>query len=365
MGIDISAAEVAGSLTWEPIVSSWLGTRWLADIPVAGGSVAWSTRREIPGSLDLTVPKFAPSHPGMPAQDWLPVGENHPLAAMGQVLSVSIRVSTLVSGRSWLIPQGRMLITESSEEAGRIRVQGESLTRYIVGDRFPSPMATRPGGTLKSEVRRLVPPQLGVSFDRWLEDRWVPTLSWDESRIAALAALAKAWPARLREDGVGIIRFLTPLAYSGHPDVTLTDGVNGTVVSAYRTQTRDGIHNAVVARGQETDSERPAVQAEAMQQTGPYAVDRFGVERKFFSSPLLTTIAAVEKAAATVLADSIRPARTIPVVAAPDPRIQLDSKIEIVTDAGLPTERRRMGWVSGYQMPLTPAESMRIDVEEA
>lgn len=362
----LTGREVVGALTWEPVVSSWLGSQWLGDVPAVAGSVTWSSRREVPGSLDMRVPAWAPEHEGGPFRSWVPdtYDYDHPLAAMGQVLTVGVRVSTTLSLRSWIIPQGRFLISETAEDADGVQVQGLSLTQRIVGDRFPSPMSTRAGGTLASEARRLVPASMSLMIHPDLRDRDVPSMSWDESRIQSLSDLAKAWPARLREDMEGTIRFLPPLPDTVTPVLTLTDGEGGTVVSAYTSQSREGVYTSVVARGQDTDPERPAFQGEAIQQSGPYAADRYGLERRFFASPLLTSQDAAEKAARTVLADSIRPARTVPVVMASDPRIEVDDPIRIITDAGTPRQRERYGWVSGIQMPLTWRDPvMRVDVE--
>ena len=350
-----SDAEVAGALTWEPVVSSWLGPQWLGDVPVAGGSVTWSTRREVPGSLELEVPRVTDG-----PTDWLPDGPAHPLAHFGQVLVVSLRVSTLVSGRSETIPYGRFLIQKWEDAGGSVRVSGVSLSQRIVDDRFVSPTPTRSGGTFASEVRRIVPASLGVAVDPGLEDRLVPAMSWDEDRMAATLELGKAWPARVREDMSGVVRYLPPLEATS-PVLTLTDGVGGTVVDAYPSGTREGVHNVVVARGQDSDdSGVPAIQAIAEQTTGPYSVHTYGRVVRFFSSPLIGTTGAAANTATTLLADELRPASTLPVTMAPDPRVELDDLIEIRTDRGTV---RRWGFVSGIQVPLTPDSDMRADVE--
>ena len=70
---------------------------------------------------------------------------------------------------------------------------------------------------------------------------------------------SKSYAARVREDMDGIVRFLPMLGESTSPDLYLADlGVTGTVASAYLSGSREGIYNAVVARGESAPDE-PAI----------------------------------------------------------------------------------------------------------
>lgn len=355
----LTAAEVAGTLTWEAVVSSWHGSRLLAsDIPVAGGSVAWSTRRDVPGSVDLEVPRT--STVDGRRYDWLPRSADHPLSYHGQVLAVSLRVGTLVSRRVETIPYGRFMVTDFEDTGATVRISGVSLAQRIVEQRFASPTPTRSSGTFASELRRIVPASLGVRT-AGMVDRPVPAMSWDEDRMAAVREVADAWPALVREDMSGTIVFRPPLGDAVEPVLHLTDlGVAGTVASAYRSGKRDGIYTSVVARGQETDEAGlPTLQGEATQYGGDYGVETFGLVRRFFSSPLITSLGAAHASARTILASSILPATTLPVACTPDPRIELDDLVAVTSDG-----HTSWGWVSGLQMPLTPEPTMRVDIEQ-
>lgn len=359
--IDLTSEELS-ALVIEPVVSSWLGARWLGDVPVHSGSVTWSARREVQGSLDLVVPRLAASRDGEDQRDWLPDRDpTHALSHHGQVLTVGIRVSTVVTERSWLRPLGRFLITGWEDQGGEVAVKGVSVAgQKIVSDRFTSPTPTLAGGTFASELRRLTPPDLGVVIDSRLTDRGVPRMSWPESRMDAIAEICRAWPALLREDGDGVLRVLAPLGDWTAPTVTLTDGVGGTVVEAYPTGSREGVYTVVVARGQDSDDAGiPAYQGIAEQTGGPYDTGTYGRVVRFYSSPLITSQAAAEKSAATLLRDEIQPATALPVTCASDPRIDLDTPVTILTD------RARHGWVAGFTMPLTHAGDMTLDVELA
>lgn len=345
-----------GAVIWEPVVSSWLGGECLAEtVPVDGGSVSLSANREVHGGLDLVVPRH------WRGRSWVPgIDDRHPLARFGQVLHVSIRVTGVVSGKSWDFRRGTYLVTDWDADAGAVRVTGESMLRKVVDARLRTPTATRAGGTLVSELKRLVTPYMGLVIDPALTDRAVPKMSWGESRIDAVKEIVAAWPARMREDPFGNLRILPPLGEVPTPLATLTDGERGTVVSAYQSDTRDGTFNVVVARGQQEDDQgRPAFQQVAQVTTGPLAVGTYGEVTTFLSTPLLNSLAACSAAARTHLANVTRPARTIPVTLAPDPRWELDDSAAVQADDAL-----HWGFVSGAQIPLTTGDGdMRLDVE--
>ena len=346
---------LAGALTWQPTVSSWYGGRWLADVPVESGQVTWSTRSEVPGVLSLGVPRLAGG------RDWSPGrGETHPLARMGQELIVTLTVGSPISGRSWARRLGQFLVISTETVGGHVQVLGRSLTQRLEDDRLTGPMPIRAGATLASEARRLVPPRLGLVTDG-LTDRAAPQITWGESRIDALQEIARAWPGRLRETAEGQIALLPPLPPTPTPVVVLRDGEGGTVVGAPRTSTREGVYNRVVVRGTDSDdSGRPTVQVVRDHTVGALATHgEYGPVTRFFSSPLITTYAAAETTAETMLADSIRPSTTLPVTLAPDPRLELDDPARIITEDGDDT-----GFISGLTIPLTVSDGdMRIDVE--
>ena len=349
--------EVAGALFWEPLVSSWLGGVWLADVPVSGGSVTWSIRREVPGSVTLSVPR-------KDGRNWSPSNDpGHPLSHHGQVLRVAIRVTTLVSRRVVVIPVGVFRIVGWDVDGENVSVTGVSMFRLIENARLRAPSAPRDGGTLESELRRLTPSSMGVLVHDDLTDRACPSMTWGESRMDAVREIVAAWPGRLRETMSGQLSVLPPLEDVPSPVLYLHHGEGGTVVSSYPSGSDDGLYNVVVARGTESDDAgAPLIQAEAEQTTGPLAVDNFGEKVRFFASPLIVTQSAADTAARSMLADSVRQSLTLPVVAASDPRVELDDAAEVIDEDGA----RYWGYVSGYTLPLrATGGDMRLDIEVA
>ncbi|WP_172121319.1 hypothetical protein [Actinomyces faecalis] len=362
--VQVPAGVLAGAHSWAPRVDSWLGTTWLGQVPVGSGSVSWSASQQVQGSLSLTVPRVASAGEDADARDWRPVDLTSPLACAGQVLHVSVTVGSLVTGQSWAVPLGRFLVTEWEADDQTVKVSGRSLLHRLEEDRLTTPTAPRVGGTLATELRRLVGTHMGVIIDPALADRRCPSMSWGESRIDAVYEIADAWPARLREGQDGILYVLPPAA--GGQARVMSDGAEGTVIGAPSAARRDGVYNRVVARGQDiTDSGAPAFQAVADQTTGPLSVSGpYGVVTKFFSSPLITSQSVAEKTAASMLATSVRRQVTVPVTHVPDPTISLDETVELVTQATAGTELiRRTGTVASVEVPLGWSETARTDVE--
>lgn len=95
-----------------------------------------------------------------------------------------------------------------------------------------------------------------------------------------------------------------------------------------------------------------------MDPTGPYRP-----VPKFFASPLLMNEAQCRSAAVKMRDEAVRGTRIRKVTIAPDPRIDLDDAIEIITGYGTSREFREVGYVTGYDLPLTVADGpSRIDV---
>lgn len=349
---------MAGFPGWRCVVSSWRGGTLLhASVPVSRGHVVAKVGQSLTQRLTMTVPRWD----GM---DWRPNSDAHPLARYGQELQVSLVVESAVSDEEWETRVGRFLITDWDNDDPRyVVVTAEGLLRRAADDKLTSPMQPRPGGTLVSEARRLLPVGMSAAFDPALTDRACPTgMSWSEDRLAALQEIADAWPARLRTDEWGQVQFLAPLPAVPSPVLTLTDGERGTLVAAPRSDTREGAYNRVVARSAAPD--RADIQAVSEITSGPMSVTGpYGPVTRIFASPLITTPGQALASAQNLVRSSALPTQTIPVVAASDPRVDLGDAVDVVQDAGTDDESHTWGWVTGYDLPLTVADGdMRIDV---
>lgn len=318
------------------------------------GRLTVSASQAIPERLELTVPRWD-------GRDWRPgVDPEHPLARFGQELQVSIRAGSSATTQTWETRVGRFLVTDWNDAAGggAVHVSASGLLRRVQDDRLTAPSQPGSSATLLSEARRLLPPGMSASFDAALVDRACPAgMSWSEDRLAALQEIADAWPALLRTDEWGQVSFRPPLPATPSPVLNFADGVRGTVVSAPRSDTRDGAYSRVVARSSNTAT--ADVQAIADQASGPTRTDGpYGAVTRVWSSPLLRDGTEALAAAQTMLRNSTLPAQILPVTCAPDPRIDLGDAVEVIFDG-----ERTWGWVVGYDLPLTVDDGpMRVDV---
>lgn len=363
----IPADALSSAFSWDARVDSWLGRTWLGQVPVKAGSVTWTTSQQVQGTLSLTVPRIGAAGQDEDSRDWTPLAPDSPLAAMGQVLHVQVTVASLVSTDRWDVPLGRFLITQWEVGETDIRVTGKSLLQRLEDDRLTSPTVPYSGGTLASELRRLVGGHMGVIVSDALTNRACPSMSWGESRIDAVYELTDAWPARLREGPDGVLYVLPPIpSITERPETTLTDGEAGTVIGVTRQGSRNGIFNRIVARGQEQDDAgQPRFQAIVDQTTGPLRTSGpYGVITKFFSSPLITSESAAFDSAVTMLATSVRQKTTVPVTHAPNPTLTLDTPVELITatiDGA--AEINQWGIVTSTEIPLVYSGTSRSDVE--
>lgn len=349
---------INGAAIWGVRASAWRGGQLLAEsIPLTSGRLTADVSLAVPERVSFTVPRWD-------GRDWAP-GEDvdHPLARYGQYVQLAIVMTSTLTGFEYETQLGRFYIQDWQYDSARglVNVEALGVLQRAAEDRLPSPLAPRSGGTLVSEFRRLLPSGLAVAIDPSLTNRGCPrSMEWSEDRLAALYEIADAWPARLRTDQWGQVALLPTLPEVPTPVVTLKDGKGGTVVGTARTDSRDQAYNRVVVRASNTDAPNKApIQAVVDQATGPMRVGGpYGVVTKFWSSPLITTAVQARLSGTTMLANSLRPSRTIPVTLAPDPRLDLDDPVEVISEGS-----RDWGYITGYDLPLTVSDgAMRVDV---
>jgi hypothetical protein len=341
-------------------VSSWLGGELLAaQVPIESGRVTAKADQDVPEKLTFRVPRYAAQIEGGDVVDWRPgTNARAPLARFGQQVDLTIIVRSVATAEVWETRIGRYQILDwKDDDGGTINVTAEGMLARPRDDKLTA--VTAPTGTLIAEVRRLLPAGMGASFDQALVDRPCPaSMSWSEDRLGALQEIAAAWPALLRTDAWGQVRFNAPLPAVPTPVLTLTDGARGTLITAPRSDSRKDAFNVVVATSSASD--RADVFGVAEIASGPMSVNGpYGRVVKRWSSPLLDSKTTAVAAARTMLDNSTRPAQSVPVTLAPDPRIDLDDPVAVKRG----DDWVLWGWVTGYDLPLTATGGdMRIDV---
>lgn len=340
------SSVLASSAQWDVQVASWQGTSLrAASVPIVSGVWSADASRQVPDSLDLRVPRGA-------VDEWVPGADtSHPLARYGQTLTATVVVTDVTGQSSWRTQVGQAVIQEwSADDPGDVQVTAAGVLQRVADDRLPAPTSPAAGATLAGEFRRLISGGIPVEIAGLTDRAAASSFTWDEDRLAALYDIADAWPALLAVTARGGVRLSAPLpATFPGPVLTWTDGEGGTVVSAPRSDTRDDAYNAVVARGSSASTTAAMISAEVKVTSGPMATTGpYGVVRRFYSSPLLTTTGQAELAAQSILATAMRPSRTVTVTCAPDPRVELHDPVRAVRGG-----QTFDGWVVAYRLPLT------------
>ena len=355
------ADVLAGAAGWAPTGASWLdGTLLAESIPIIGGRLSSVRSSKVPETLTFTVPETVDGF------SWVPDSPTHPLARFGQQIDLGIDVLAPVTGEinHWRLGRYRVHNWEHDDLAASVTVTCLGVLSRAQEARFLVPETPRVDGTLGSEFRRLMVPGVSVSVDGGLVDRYCPqSFQWPQERIDALYEIADAWPARICTDQWGTVNLLAPLPAVPVPLFFLTDGEGGTLVSAPRSDTREGLSNVVVCTSSATDSTALSpIRAVAEITSGPLAVTEdgtgYGRVVRYFSSPVIATQPQAQASANTILAESSRSAVVCTVHCAPDPRVALDDPVS-VTRAG----NTYWGFVVALELPLTiDGGLMRIDV---
>ena len=343
------AAEVVGSHRATFRVEVWRGTELLADaVPVENADLTGDDGASVPHELTLSIPAG-------PGREWDPTGDPfHPLSPFGQRVFAR-RGIVYADGTEELLGLGWFLITSSTPDplGLGIQVRAKGLEQLLEDSKFQRPVQAV--GTFEQEVHRLARGFLPIAArDPALVDRAVPSsVIHEDNRMAALIKLAAAWPARFVVDPRGVLRLLPPVPeLPGTPVVELHTGERG-IVAEWQTSTeRSELYNAVFARGEDPNNSELVVEGIAWDDdpaSPTYYGGPFGERPLEYASPLLTTEAACQAAAATMLAKRLRRQRVAEVTIVPDPRLELGDWIEVDT----PTVSG-VGRIAGMKFPVNP-----------
>jgi hypothetical protein len=320
----------SGTFTYYVRAQAWLGDQLLAeDVPLAGGTEDSDLTLNVPERLTLEVPRLADD------TDWTPTFDEHPLAANGQTLKLSLGVGMGRDGIAWF-QRGEYLIQSAEESDDVVKVVAVGLLALVDEAKFVTPF--QPTGTIGSTLRALMEPAVTVDLDDAPADRAVPvsSINWDADRLGAVGELLDAWPAVLRMHPQGYAEILADVAPTVSVRSFTNDPATGTIVTAAGATSRDGGFNVVVATGYAADGAE--VRGVAQVESGPWA---FGVGTANplpvpfgYSSPLISTNAQAAAAARTVLRRKMRQSvlRAFTITCPPDPTIQLGDPVDVTTD---------------------------------
>lgn len=417
--------QLSSAASWGSRVSSWLGSTLLAgDIPILGGRVVATGTAKVPERVNFSVP--ATTVEAGRTVDWLPRDVGAPLARFGQVVDITIVAEGMDSriGRflinKWTEQEDGSIQVEAlgmlqqSDDDRLLKATGPRDDGTLASEflrMVPPYMAAQFDPAL---VNRAVPRAMEWKENRLdnlyqIADAWPARIRTDPwGQIQVLAPLPEVpdpilvirdgdaetimtyfdaddyFPANdifpgtlvpggpgsdeLPEDDVFPDEFPanspTPIGDrlpGSRKSITARRGGGGALISAPTADTREATYNMFVARSSANGVEAQAVavvQGGPMDPTGPYRP-----VPKFFASPLLLNDAQCLSAATKMRDDSVRTSRIRRVTMVPDPRIELDDAVEIITGFGTERENSQRGYVTGYDLPLTVNDGpLRLDV---
>jgi len=363
-------ATVASSHTRLVEVNVWRGGSVIAQrVPVTAGTISFDS--------DADMTRMSEGVSIASADNSLtPLNSDSPLAPYGQRLEV--RAGAIVAGEPRLVRLGFLAVqsadpTEQYYRDGMgvmqrspsvVSVDADDLMQVINEASFLTPEQPPAGATCLSEIRRLVGTRLPVGSFDGVTDQYVPsTITYDDGqggRLKAIQGLAAACDAACRVDDDGYL-VVVPRARKTTPSLTLytagtPDGRGGQIVTLRRSMSRDRVYNAVVARGEAAVDTAPLQAIAYDTQTDAQWGSVFGEKPYTFNSPILTTQAAVDQAAATRMNNLIGGRDyQITVDVVPNPAVEIDDCVRLVT----PFEEFT-GVIRSIRFPLTVAGLMSV-----
>lgn len=325
-------------------VDGWRAGRLTrARLPITGGSLTVTDGQAVRSRLNLTVAD--------PDGELAPRTMSDPLAPFGSELNVKLGIEVGPLREMWSMGWFPIQSAETEEafatyerpdEPGLVyrtsrgavvQVEAADRAARLAEDRFLN-REQPAGGSVRAEIRRLVTGRAPyASAMAGVGDATIPSdLTYEDDRLAAIGTLADLIDANLIFNPSGSAQ-LQPRAV-GPVVWTIPDGPAGLRVSMTRRMQRDGVYNAVVARGQTADN--VTLQRVITVNGGPLSYGGpFGSVPYFYASSLLNTEEQVDMAARTTLAriSKVKP-QTVQVVCVINPAIEVGDTVRLPVPGG-------------------------------
>ncbi|MFH8804046.1 DUF5047 domain-containing protein [Streptomyces sp. NPDC017936] len=238
-----------------------------------------------------------------------------------------------------LVPVGvfRIDSVEGDVDEGPVTIQGKSLECVIADDKFTAPW--RSAGTAVGAITALIQrsiPDAAVTTAATVVDAPIGTRTFDVEGDPweAVRELAAAIGAEVYcdADGTFVISDLPDLLTTP-PAWTVSVGDGGAYISAARGMNSDGVHNGVLARGENTESNTAPVSSLVVDGdpgSPTYWDGPFGRRPMFYSSSTLITTAQCTAAATLKLRAAQAPNATASLTALANPALEPGDVLRVV-----------------------------------
>lgn len=300
------------------------------EIPVLSGTVRLSSRNDVKGTLEVTIP-----------------GDYWELVQPYGVELFAERGVDFGDGTREYVPLGYYRIEEPNQELapyGPIRIEAKDRMAHLIDSRLVYPYQYPAGTTHRQLFERLVNQlpepesvpeprrgygmyiydQVPIRFEGYDPDRaTVPAGVCEDDVYEHLAGIVDARGCILRFNRHGEL-CVTPrdVAPGTAPAFRVEPGKTGNLIKASRRTSRKGVYNLVVARGSDPANPTGARLAYNEDPASPLRwYGPFGVITRFYTSPVLRTPEATDAASETVLARYKGLPSGLAVATVPDPSV--------------------------------------------
>lgn len=270
-------------------------------LAVVSGQVTLDATADVRGTLDMTV-----------AEPWPTGNTTNDLVPYGTEIAIN-RGIVFGNGVVQRVPLGIYRLTtveQTDAPKGSLRLTGSDRMSVVIAARLEIPRSFSAATTFGTVMTTLVQAVLPAQTIQWLNtdgstDAITPATAIGRVQIAEtdrfgflndmIKSLGMVWYFDYR--GILVIK---PIPAAGISVWTADAGVNGVLVHANRSLTRDGVHNSVIATGEALDNTAPftATAHDTDPTSVTYYSGPFGPVPFFYSSPFITTAAGAASAAA-------------------------------------------------------------------
>jgi hypothetical protein len=337
-------ARLAESHTPVTRVQLFLTDGRVVDLDHTGGSVSVDRSQAIRRTCSITCPD-----PSL-----IPRTATDKLAVYGSRLRVARGVE-YGDGTQELVPLGvfRLDSVDGDVSDGPVTLAGKALEAAVADDKFTEPY-TATGtvvGAVTALIERTLPDAdvLSTIVDVPIGSRAfdVEADPWAGAQEIAATAGAEVYT---NADGVFVIATLPDLL-TADPVWAVEATEGGVYISGNRAMTSDNVYNGVLARGENTADDAPAVSAlivDADTGSPTYWGGPYGRRPKFISSSTLTTVNACAQAAALELAKARAPNASGDISSLPNPALEPGDVLRVAH----PDDTRELHQVASLSVPL-------------
>jgi hypothetical protein len=321
-----------------------------------GGSVRATLQSRVARTLDLTVP------------EWLyPFKSSDLLNPYGTQLRAFRGIRYGDGGLDEFPVFVGPVLSVKPSGGGIARVSAADLANEVIAAGFPAPSRANVGDPVLTEFQRIVDAAIpdatfGVS-DAFSEV--VPELSYDFDRGAALDGIAKAASAFWYPlaGGQFVLRRVPWTVNLSTMPLPMSDGVGGTLRTAYPDRSRAGVYSRITVTMERADGGDPlSATADDLDPSSPtYTLGPYGVKAGRVQLNQAASESSLVRAAQTILARSKALTESWQISCVPDGSIELGDPIDLTYAGSQPDPVRVVQLVAGYTLPLDVDGDMSID----